>query len=206
MKKTIIIIFLVIIILIIANYKNILKCFYKIEYSEYVEKYSQEYGIDPLLVYSIIKVESNFNVEAKSNRGAAGLMQLMENTAREVAVNQVIEFSNENELYNPEKNIKLGIIYYSSLKKKYKNDSVALAAYNAGIGNVNNWISQGIIKEDGSDIENIPFRETNMYVRKILRDYDIYKTLYLNTWFRWIFVIYYKWYSYERWILKGDNL
>lgn len=181
MKKTIIIIFLVIIILIIANYKNILKCFYKTEYSEYVEKYSQEYGIDPLLVYSIIKVESNFNVEAKSNRGAAGLMQLMENTAREVAVNQVIEFSNENELYNPEKNIKLGIIYYSSLKKKYKNDSVALAAYNAGIGNVNNWISQGIIKEDGSDIENIPFRETNMYVRKILRDYDIYKTLYLNT-------------------------
>lgn len=53
-----------------------------------------------------------------------------------------------------------------------------MAAYNAGIGNVNSWIQEGIIKKDGSDLENIPYRETNSYVRKIRRDYEIYKDLY----------------------------
>ena len=53
-----------------------------------------------------------------------------------------------------------------------------MCAYNAGMGNVEKWIESGIIKKDGSDIENIPFKETNHYVRKILRDYQIYQDLY----------------------------
>ena len=53
-----------------------------------------------------------------------------------------------------------------------------MAAYNAGSGNVDNWIKDGILKKDGSDIEKIPFIETNNYVRKILRDYELYKELY----------------------------
>ena len=61
---------------------------------------------------------------------------------------------------------------------EFENKEVALAAYNAGIGTVNNWIKEGTIKEDGSDIENIPYKETNQYVRKILRDYKIYEELY----------------------------
>lgn len=62
--------------------------------------------------------------------------------------------------------------------EKYNNYPVALAAYNAGIGNVDEWIKKGIIKKDGSDIENIPYKETNNYVRKIIRDYRIYRELY----------------------------
>ena len=54
---------------------------------------------------------------------------------------------------------------------------LALTAYNAGIGNVNTWIKNGIIKSDGSDIENIPYKETNMYVRKVMRDWKIYKSI-----------------------------
>ena len=61
--------------------------------------------------------------------------------------------------------------------EKYKCIEVALAAYNAGSGNVDKWIREGIIKPDGTDIENIPYKETNMYVRKILRDYKIYMQL-----------------------------
>ena len=60
---------------------------------------------------------------------------------------------------------------------KYECVEVALAAYNAGSGNVDKWIKDGIIKADGSDIENIPYKETNTYVRKIMRDYQIYKQL-----------------------------
>ena len=62
--------------------------------------------------------------------------------------------------------------------EKYKNKEVALAAYNAGIGRVDNWIENDIIKEDGSNIEKIPYKETNNYVRKILRNYKIYQELY----------------------------
>ena len=64
------------------------------------------------------------------------------------------------------------------LMQKYENINLALAAYNAGSGNVDNWIQDGTLKDDGSNIENIPYTETNNYVRKILRDYEIYQKLY----------------------------
>lgn len=106
-------------------------------------------------------------------------MQLMESTAIEQAEEVNEEIIVTESLYNPEINIKIGTKYYSKLIKKYNNNMLlALAAYNAGIGNVDNWIKQGIIKEDGSDIENIPFKETNNYIRKIVRDYKIYQNLY----------------------------
>ena len=76
--------------------------------------------------------------------------------------------------------IRLGTNYISTLLKYYNNNLyLALSAYNAGIGNVNKWIENGIIQKDGSDIENIPFKETENYVRKIQRDYKIY-TKYLG--------------------------
>lgn len=183
-KKTKILIVVLLIILIILfgilKIQNfILKKIYKTNYSEYVYKYSEENDIDPLLTFAIIKAESNFNRNIKSKSGAIGLMQLMESTAIEQAeeVNEKIVVTES--LYNPQVNIKIGTKYYSKLIKKYNNNMLlALAAYNAGIGNVDNWIGQGIIKEDGSDIENIPFKETNNYVRKIIRDYKIYQNLY----------------------------
>ncbi|MCI8362403.1 MAG: lytic transglycosylase domain-containing protein [Clostridia bacterium] len=183
-KKTKILIVISLIILIILfgilKIQNfILKKIYKTNYSEYVYKYSEENNIDPLLTFAIIKAESNFNRNIKSKSGAIGLMQLMESTALEEAeeVNQEIVVTES--LYNPEINIKIGTKYYAKLIKKYNNNMLlALAAYNAGIGNVDKWIQEGIIKEDGSEIENIPFKETNNYVRKIVRDYKIYKQLY----------------------------
>lgn len=180
MKKVIILITTIIIILLIIliNYKNILKKIYKTDYSEYVEKYSTQYNVDKYMIYSIIKAESNFKKAAISNKGASGLMQLMDNTAKSIATNIVIEYETGTTLYNPEKNIQLGVKYYSDLKSEFKTDAIALAAYNAGSGNVKEWIKNGTIKYDGSDIENIPYKETNMYVRKILNDYKMYKNIY----------------------------
>lgn len=156
---------------------EILKIIYKIEFSEYVEKYSREYNVDKYLIYAIIKAESNFKKDAKSNKGANGLMQLMYTTAEEIAEKIPIEV-NENNIFDPDININLGTKYISMLIPKYQNISLALAAYNAGSGNVDKWISEGTIEKDGSNVENIPFVETNNYVRIILRDYDIYKELY----------------------------
>ena len=183
-KKTKILIIVLLIIFIILfgilKIQNfILKKIYKTDYSEYVYKYSEEDNLDPLLTFAIIKAESNFNRNIKSRSGAIGLMQLMESTALEEAEEVNEEIVVTESLYNPEINIKIGTKYYSKLIKKYNNNMLlALAAYNAGIGNVDSWIKQGIIKEDGTDIENIPFKETNNYVRKIVRDYKIYQKLY----------------------------
>ena len=181
MRKIILILIIVIIslILILLNINNILKLVYRQDYSEYVEKYAKENNIDSLLVYAIIKAESNFDDDAVSNKGAMGLMQLMDETAKEVATNELMEYNSEETLYNPEKNIQIGVKYFADLKEIFGNDAIAIAAYNAGMGTVNSWIEEGIIKADGSDIENIPYKETNMYVRKILRDYNMYQRLYL---------------------------
>lgn len=176
-----ILIFIVVIEIIkIFNVKEyILENIYPTTYSEYVYKYSEENDIDPLLTFAIIKAESNFNPDAISNSSAIGLMQLVETTAKEIAEKDLNMSFSKDILYNPEYNIKIGTTYYAKLIKKYNgNMGISLAAYNAGIGKVDGWIKDGIIKEDGSDLENIPYKETNNYVRKILRDYDIYKQIY----------------------------
>ena len=156
---------------------QILKKMYKQEYTEYVKKYSKEYNVDEYLIYAIIKAESNFNQEAVSHREAKGLMQLMYSTAEDIAKRVDIEIHEEN-ILEPDININLGTKYISMLIQKYDNVNLALAAYNAGSGNVDGWIEKGTLKADGSDIENVPFTETNNYVRKILRDYKIYKQIY----------------------------
>lgn len=152
---------------------KIMKIAYPQEYAQYVTKYAAECEVDPLLIFAIIKAESDFNPQAKSHNDAKGLMQLMDKTAIELS-KQV-----EVDLYDPETNIRLGTYYFSQLLEKYDNQvGIALAAYNAGMGNVNNWIERGTIKDDGTDLENIPYKETNMYVRRILNDYEMYQKLY----------------------------
>lgn len=164
----------------IVRVQNIaLKKIYPTKYNEYVEKYSKENNVDKYMIYAIIKAESNFKSDVKSNSNAIGLMQLLENTAVEMSNSVKQDEITEKSLYDPEMNIKLGISYYSYLLKHYRgNNILALTAYNAGMGNVDNWIKKGVIKSDGSDIENIPYKETNNYVRKILRDYKLYVKLY----------------------------
>ena len=174
-KKLLIAIVVILLVILVAKSINklMIKTLYKKEYSEYVSKYSQEYEVDENLIYALIKAESNFNANAVSAKDAQGLMQLMYSTAEDVAKKNGIELTEEN-ILDPEININIGTKYLSTLLKKYDCLEVALAAYNAGSGNVDRWIANGTIKADGSDIENIPFKETNTYVRKIMRDYEIY--------------------------------
>ena len=150
---------------------QILPIIYPQKYAEYVEKYAQECDLDPLLIYSIIKAESNFNENAKSNSNAIGLMQVMLSTAQEMGAKMKSVEITEEKLYEPERNIEIGVKYFKSLLQKYDNYNLAIIAYNAGMGNVDNWIEQGIIDEQGNDIESIPFPETKNYVKKILQNY-----------------------------------
>lgn len=186
MKKEIkkIIILLLILIMLFGIYKGfnienkILIHFYPKKYEEYVYKYSKELNIDPMLTFAIIKTESNFKENIVSRSGAIGLMQLMEETAKEQAAKIDMNYNSET-LYNPEDNIKLGLYYFDTLFSYFnENYILAFVAYNAGLGNTKKWINEGILKENGEGAENIPFTETNMYVRKIVRNYKIYSELY----------------------------
>ena len=176
-----IILFLIIIIVLLGfiKYFDIDKYFarklYPKTYSEYVEMASKEYDVDEYIIFAIIKNESNFKNTVSSNKGAQGLMQLMESTALEVAQNMGLS---DIDLSDPKTNIEIGTKYYSYLYQKYNNTGLALAAYNAGSGNVEKWIQAGNLKSDGSDIENIPYKETNMYVRKVLQTKKIYEYIY----------------------------
>ena len=181
-KTLLIFIFIILVFIFIYKLFNIeekiLIYLYPQKYEEYVYKYSQELDIDPLLTFSIIKTESNFDTNAESSSDAIGLMQLMESTAKEQAGKLNIDYTKDM-LYYPEINLRLGLNYFNTLLDYYnQNYILAFAAYNAGIGNVQKWIKDGTIKSDGSDIENIPFKETNIYVRKVIKTYELYKKIY----------------------------
>ena len=183
-KKQITITAIVLILCMIIAFLNIpiriQKIIYKKDYEEYVQKYAQEYNVDENLIYALIKAESNFNSKAKSSKAAIGLMQLMESTAQDVCKKTDLQISSDElseKLLEPDININIGTKYLSILIQKYGNIEIAITAYNAGIGTVDTWIEKGIINADGSNVENIPYKETNNYVRKILRDYKIYTNL-----------------------------
>ena len=183
-KKQITITAIVLILCTIIAFLNIplriQKLIYKKDYEEYVQKYAQEYNVDEYLIYALIKAESNFNSKAKSSKDAIGLMQLMESTAQDVCKKTDLQISSDElseKLLEPDININIGTKYLSILIQKYGNIEIAITAYNAGIGTVDTWIEKGIINADGSNVENIPYKENNNYVRKILRDYKIYTNL-----------------------------
>ena len=171
----------VVFIIIVLNYNDIklhfYKNLYKLDYEQYVEKYSEEYNVDKYLVFAIIKAESNFEPTAVSHKEAKGLMQLMYPTAEDVAKKVNVDLNEENVL-TPEININLGTKYISMLMQKYENINLALAAYNGGSGNVTKWLNNPEYSSDGENLTYIPFKETKKYVDKVNTRYNIYKFLY----------------------------
>lgn len=143
-------------------------------YSGIIEIYSEKYGIDPLLVAAVMKRESNNNTNAVSAKGAVGLMQIMPRTAAEIASQLGIENFNDEILKDPEISIMFGTYYLSWLLSYYKQNLIlALAAYNAGIGNVDGWLSAN--PKVGKNISKIPFKETKRHTRGIIFTYKVYK-------------------------------
>lgn len=152
---------------------------FPIKYEETVTKYSQLYELDPYMVYSIIKVESSFDEKAESNKGARGLMQITPSTGEWIAEKLKIKEFNSDDLFLPETNIMMGTWYFNYLTEKFDNDiNLAIAAYNAGPGNVQNWLNDENISHTGEELNRIPYKETENYVKKFNNAYTQYKELY----------------------------
>jgi soluble lytic murein transglycosylase len=159
--------------------QNILRLMYPIKYNELVFKYSETYNIDPYLVFAIIKAESNFNPKAESHKGAKGLMQLTDQTAKWGAAQLGLENFNIDKVFEPETNIQIGCWYLNNLMKEFNNDLfLVITAYNGGSGNVTKWLKDKNFSQSGKSLDKIPFKETASYTKKVVKDYSIYKKLY----------------------------
>lgn len=148
-------------------------------FDEIIENAVNEFNFEPLLLYSLIRQESFFEGFIVSSAGAKGLMQIMPATGEEIA--NILKWPTnyqESDLYRPIINIRMGTSYLSRMRTYFDNDIfAALAAYNAGPGNVSNWMEKADNDPD-LFLEIIPFEETRRYLRNIYTFYRIYETLY----------------------------
>lgn len=178
-RKIIKIVSLILLFVVLINIKSVFKIFYPIKYENNIVKYSERYNINPCLVAAVIRTESNFNENAVSNRGAYGLMQIMPDTAIWIARKMELKDFKVEKLYDTEVNIAMGCWYINNLSNEFNgNMDLVLAAYNGGRGNVQKWLKTREYSEDGKTLKNIPFEETDKYVKKVKTNYNIYLKLY----------------------------
>lgn len=173
-RKRLVLLTLVIVVLFLA--KPTAKRLYPDEYSGYVIAYGDEYGVPSSLVFAVIHCESRFRYDAVSKAGACGLMQLTEATFQELSIR--LQLPDDSDIFEPRINILCGTYYLRYLFERYGNWETALAAYNAGLGNVDEWLNDPAYSVDGTTLIEIPFRETKTHVKKVLTAWEIYKKLY----------------------------
>jgi len=138
---------------------------YPLRYEAIVRGHARHYRLDPALIAGVIYQESKFNAHARSSSGAIGLMQLLPETAKGIAVHTGGTKFRVSDLDNPEINVRYGSWYLRHLLDKYGDEETALAAYNAGQQNVDTWRSEG---------KGIAFAETRHYISRV----EHLKTLY----------------------------
>ena len=155
---------------------------YPMKYQESVSRWSSEYGVDELLVYSVIRTESGFDAQAESSVGARGLMQITEETfdwiKSKIAPGEALTFDS---LYEPDTNIRFGTYLLSVCLSRYGGDvSTAVAAYHSGIGLVDSLLQNGEYSADGVTLQVFPYAQMKNYVYKIGRSYAAYQELYAS--------------------------
>ena len=142
---------------------------YPLRYEQVVRGHARNYRLNPALLAAVIYTESKFDANARSGAGAIGLMQLLPDTARGIAIRTGGKRFVVSDLYVPELNVRYGAWYLRHLLDRYGDERTALAAYNAGQANVDRWKADGV---------GIQFRETRYYVDKIERLKEVYASAY----------------------------
>jgi len=139
-------------------------------HTDSINHYARQYNLDPLLITSIIKVESNFLRRARSRVGATGLMQVLPSTAKEIGPELGYTDYSKIDLENPDTNIRFGSLYIRKLSDEFDgNLALTIAAYNAGKNKVHSWYLQNpLIAVEYSDM---PYKETRNYVYNVMRTY-----------------------------------
>ena len=145
---------------------------YPLEYEHIVRGHAHQYDLDAALLAAVIYRESKFDADARSSSGAIGLMQLLPSTAEGIAQLTGGSRFEVDDLYDPEINVRYGSFYLRRLLQKYGDVRLALAAYNAGLANVFEWVADGR--------EDIPFPETREFVENVLEAREVYERAYAD--------------------------
>lgn len=155
-----------------------LEYIYPLSHRSQIEECSKKYELDKYLIMGIISAESNFDSGAKSNKDAHGLMQLKDETALWCVDHFGLDIK-KDDIRKPEANIEIGCAYMDYLIELFDgNILTAIAAYNAGPGNVNKWLSDPRYSDGKGKLERIPFSETAAYVTKVQKRAKIYRKIY----------------------------
>jgi soluble lytic murein transglycosylase len=144
---------------------------YPLRYETIVRAHARNYDLPPALLAAVIYTESRFDADARSEAGAVGLMQLLPDTARGIAMRTGGDGFVESDLLDPEINVRYGSWYLRHLLDRYHDVPTALAAYHAGEGNVDEW------RRDGGGVR---FPETRHYVQKVLDARGVYADVYAD--------------------------
>lgn len=157
--------------------KFTLRLLYPRQFAQVVSREAAEFGLEEDLVFAVIRAESGFDKEASSRAQAKGLMQLTEGTFLWMAE----EYPPENggrDVFDVNDNVHCGCALLRRLLDHYGDLRLALAAYNAGIGNVDRWLEDPCLSPDGEGLDRIPFPETAAYVEKVEQYRAVYQKLY----------------------------
>jgi len=166
-------------VMLVVTSPHWLTMLYPLPHRELVTSVAEKYQVDPYLVFAIIRVESKFNQQAKSVAGATGLMQIMPKTGEWIAGKMGIKQYEIEMLTQPSYNIPMGTWYLGNLDHEFDQRlPLVVAAYNAGRGNVREWLVSG--KWDGTleNVDDIPYGETRQYVINVIKTYQIYQAIY----------------------------
>ena len=158
--------------------REIREVIFPLEYWDLIRKHSAARGLDPYLVAALIAQESTFDPEIRSVANAWGLMQIVPATGRRLAASLGIRRFTTSMLTNPETNIRMGTLYFSRLVQQFGGTHYALASYNAGENRVVRWKAERPGLDEDEFIDDIPFPETQNYVKRILGTAEDYRLLY----------------------------
>jgi soluble lytic murein transglycosylase len=157
---------------------DVLQIIFPLDYWPLIQKYSQMHGLDPYLIAALMAQESTFTAEIRSSADARGLMQLMPSTGRIYARKVGMKSFTTASLLQPETNVRLGTQYFKDLVDRFGGVHFALAGYNAGEHRVVRWLGEAPGLPTDEFIDNIPFPETQNYVKRILGTAEDYRRLY----------------------------
>lgn len=167
------------IVLVALPHQSFWRVICPLHYEHILLSEARYHQLDPLLLAAVVKVESNYNPNATSNKGAMGLMQIMPDTGAWVAQQLAMSNWRKEQLYNPDLNIHMGAWYLSHLLLMFEGEvTLALAAYNSGASNVRRWLNKGTWDGSLANNHKIPFPETRHYVVSVMRAYQ---------WYRWVY-------------------
>ena len=151
-----------------------------LKFKDSVAAYAEKYGVEPALIYGVIRSESSFKPDAVSSAGAIGLMQITQETFEWAKSGMGEEAAGDvyDDLFDPDTAIRYGTYLLSRFLQEFGSEKSALAAYHAGWNQVKRWLADESVSGDGENLDAIPSKTTDTYVNRVLSAKSVYAKLY----------------------------